>query len=218
MVAEGCQPVSQLTKNHPHWHARLHNSHGKHKLISTQQVLFFCLFFIQLISCAVPDCPILYVMSNYKVTPETGLTVATWKNESCTTAIKVTRFENKVLKNYLSISASDWLKSYILYCGKILQIPFLPTVCASSSLGQERDLIPQMLFQPRHQLEEVDVKVASIRRGSVTGVTSCQWVGLVAHIYGAPAHYPHLVMKAGTTFESEYSVWSSWYTVNMEKL
>lgn len=66
----------------------------------------------------------------------------------------------------------------------------------SVELGQELDLLTQMLFQPRHDLEQVDVEVPSTRRRPVTAAVT---LGCVAHVDGAPAHYSHLVMEAGET-------------------
>lgn len=67
----------------------------------------------------------------------------------------------------------------------------------SVDLGQELDVLTQMLFQPRHYLEQVDVKVSSVRRRLVTAVPFQTWDQRVAYVRGAPAHYPHLETKAG---------------------
>lgn len=67
----------------------------------------------------------------------------------------------------------------------------------SVDLRQELDLLTQMLFKPRQYLEQVDVKVSSIRRRLVAAVFSQCWVDWVTYVRGAPAHDSHLEMKAG---------------------
>ncbi len=67
----------------------------------------------------------------------------------------------------------------------------------SVDLRQELDLLTQVLFEPRHYLEQVDVKVSSIWWRPLAAVPTPAWVEWVAHVRGAPAHYSHLEMKAG---------------------
>ena len=63
-------------------------------------------------------------------------------------------------------------------------------------VGQELNLLAQIRFQPRRDVEQVDVKVSSVGRRAVAAEPSHSWVESVTHVYGAPAHYCHLGMKA----------------------
>lgn len=77
------------------------------------------------------------------------------------------------------------------------------TLCSERSwfcsfdVGQELDLVSQVFFQPRHDLEEVNVKVSSFRRrAAAAAAAAVGWRDCGAHVDGAPAHHPHLWIEA----------------------
>lgn len=66
-------------------------------------------------------------------------------------------------------------------------------VC-SVVLRQELDVFIQMLPQPGHHLEDVDVEVSSVCGRPAGTPTGAQ---VVTGVRGAPAHYSHLRMSTG---------------------